>query len=55
MPQFKLVITGNHKPGLRSVDEAMRRRLNLIPFTVTTAATFPGSSFKERIMRCQRC
>ncbi len=35
VPQFKLVIAGNHKPGLRSVDEAMRRRLNLIPFTVT--------------------
>jgi putative DNA primase/helicase len=34
-PQLKLVITGNHKPGLRSVDEAMRRRFNLIPFTVT--------------------
>jgi putative DNA primase/helicase len=34
-PQFKLVIAGNHKPGLRSVDEAIRRRLNLIPFTVT--------------------
>jgi putative DNA primase/helicase len=34
-PQFKLVIAGNHKPGLRSVDEAIRRRFNLIPFVVT--------------------
>jgi putative DNA primase/helicase len=34
-PTFKLFIAGNHKPGLRGVDEAMRRRLNLIPFTVT--------------------
>ncbi len=34
-PEFKLVIAGNHKPGLRSVDEAIRRRLHLIPFTVT--------------------
>jgi putative DNA primase/helicase len=34
-PQFKLVIAGNHKPGLRSVDEATKRRFNLIPFTVT--------------------
>ena len=34
-PQFKLVIAGNHKPGLRSVDEAIRRRFNLLPFTVT--------------------
>ena len=35
MPQFKLIIAGNHKPGLRSVDEAIRRRFNLVPFTVT--------------------
>jgi P4 family phage/plasmid primase-like protien len=34
-PVFKLVIAGNHKPGLRSVDEAIRRRLHLVPFTVT--------------------
>jgi putative DNA primase/helicase len=34
-PQFKLLICGNHKPGLRSVDEAIRRRMNLSPFTVT--------------------
>lgn len=35
MPQFKLWIAGNHKPHLRSVDEAIRRRFHLIPFTVT--------------------
>ena len=34
-PHFKLVISGNHKPALRSVDEAIRRRIHLIPFTVT--------------------
>ena len=32
-PQFKLLIAGNHKPTLRNVDEAMRRRFHLIPFT----------------------
>jgi putative DNA primase/helicase len=35
VPQFKLIIAGNHKPGLRSVDEAIRRRFHLVPFTVT--------------------
>ena len=35
IPQFKLLFAGNHKPGLRNVDEAMKRRLHLIPFTVT--------------------
>jgi putative DNA primase/helicase len=34
-PSFKLLIAGNHKPSLNSVDEAMRRRFNLVPFTVT--------------------
>lgn len=35
VPQFKILISGNHKPTIRSVDEAMRRRLHLIPFNVT--------------------
>jgi putative DNA primase/helicase len=35
LPAFKLMIAGNHKPSLRSVDESIRRRLNLLPFTVT--------------------
>jgi len=35
VPSFKLIIAGNHMPGLRSVDEAISRRLHLIPFSVT--------------------
>ena len=35
VPNFKLVIAGNHRPGLRSVDEAIRRRFHLVPFNVT--------------------
>lgn len=34
LPKFKLLIAGNHKPRLKSVDEAIQRRFNLIPFTV---------------------
>jgi putative DNA primase/helicase len=34
-PQFKLWIAGNHKPYIRNVDEAMKRRVHLVPFTVT--------------------
>ena len=37
-PAFKLIIAGNHKPSLRSVDEAIRRRFHLIPFAVTIPA-----------------
>lgn len=32
VPQFKLNIIGNHKPELRTVDAAARRRFNIIPF-----------------------
>jgi putative DNA primase/helicase len=34
VPKFKLFIVGNHKPRLGSVDEAIRRRMLLVPFTV---------------------
>jgi putative DNA primase/helicase len=34
IPQLKLVIAGNHKPHLSAVDEAIRRRLHLVPFSV---------------------
>jgi putative DNA primase/helicase len=43
-PTFKLFITGNHKPRLANVDEAMRRRLLLVPFTtrIPPAERDPG-------------
>lgn len=31
-PQFTLILAGNHKPGFKSVDEAIRRRVLLVPF-----------------------
>lgn len=32
-PQFKIIVAGNHAPHLRNVDDAIRRRLHIIPFT----------------------
>jgi len=32
VPQFKLTIVGNHKPVLRNVDDAARRRFLIVPF-----------------------
>jgi len=32
-PAFKLTLIGNHKPMLRNVDDAARRRFNIVPFT----------------------
>jgi putative DNA primase/helicase len=48
-PQFKLIIAGNHKPGLRSVDEAIRRRFNLIPFTVTIPPDERDETLPEKL------
>jgi putative DNA primase/helicase len=35
IPQFKIIILSNHKPVIHNVDEAVRSRFHLIPFTVT--------------------
>ncbi len=48
-PQFKLLIAGNHKPGLRSVDEAIRRRLHLIPFKITIPAAERDAQLQEKL------
>lgn len=37
LPQFKLIFIGNHKPEIRNVDKAFRRRIQMIPFTITPA------------------
>jgi putative DNA primase/helicase len=50
-PQFKLLIAGNNKPSLRDVDEAMRRRLHLIPFTVTIPVEKRDQGLSEALLR----
>ncbi len=32
LPSWKLLLVGNHQPSLRNVDDAVRRRFNIIPF-----------------------
>src|SRR6185437_3592026 len=48
-PQFKLLISGNHKPALRAVNEASRRRFNLIPFTVTIPKDERDGKLSEKL------
>lgn len=48
-PQFKLFSAGNHKPKLRSVDEAIRRRFNLIPFAATIPPTERDPELAKRL------
>lgn len=49
LPQFKLLIAGNHRPSLRSVDEAMRRRFHLIPFSITIPEAERDGELGERL------
>jgi putative DNA primase/helicase len=49
IPSFKLMIAGNHKLGLRAVDEAIRRRFHLIPLTVTIPPEERDNTLKERL------
>jgi putative DNA primase/helicase len=46
-PSFKLTIVGNHQPMLRNVDEAARRRFNIVPFTRKPAA--PDRQLEEKL------
>jgi putative DNA primase/helicase len=45
-PIFKLIMSGNHRPVLRNVDDAARRRFNIIPFVHTPAEPDPVLSEK---------
>ena len=49
VPTFKLFIAGNYKPRLDSVDEAMRRRLLLVPFTVQIPAAERDPELAEKL------
>lgn len=48
-PAFKLAIFGNHKPGLRTVDEAIRRRMNLVPFVVVIPAVERDKNLGDKL------
>jgi len=48
-PTHKLIFTGNHKPGLRSCDEAIRRRFLLVPFTVEIPEAERDPDLAERL------
>jgi P4 family phage/plasmid primase-like protien len=49
VPLFKLMVVGNHKPRLENVDEAIRRRLHLVPFTVTIPEAKRDAELLEKL------
>lgn len=49
-PQFKLFVAGNHKPAIRNIDEAMKRRLHLIPFTITVPPERRDQHLQQKLL-----
>ena len=50
LPNYKLLIAGNHKPSIRNVDEAMKRRLHLVPFTITIPPERRDGKLTEKLL-----
>lgn len=49
-PEFKLWLATNHKPTIRGTDEAIWRRIRLIPFTVTIPEPERERDFGQRLL-----
>jgi putative DNA primase/helicase len=47
-PTFKLFLVGNHRPTLHNVDDAIRRRFNIVPFNNKPARPDPDLEHKLR-------
>jgi len=50
-PQFTLIIAGNHMPSFRGIDEAIRRRVVLVPFTQTIPPEERDPKLPEKLKR----
>ena len=50
-PAFKLFISGNHRPALRNVDEATRRRFHMVPFGVTIPLAERDTELTQKLLR----
>ena len=48
-PQFKLFVVGNHMPDLHNVDDAAKRRFNIVPFERKPVT--PDTELGEKIFR----
>jgi putative DNA primase/helicase len=48
-PQFTLIISGNNKPSLKTVDEAWRRRFHLVPFGVRISKQEQNPNLKTEL------
>jgi putative DNA primase/helicase len=49
-PHHTLIIAGNHKPQLHNVDEAVRRRIHMVPFNVTIPEAKRDPELRDKLM-----
>lgn len=49
-PEFKLWVSGNHKPRIRGTDDGIWRRILLIPFDVTIPPAERDGMLKEKLL-----
>jgi putative DNA primase/helicase len=49
LPAFKLVISGNHKPELRGIDDALKRRVVIVPFVIKIPEQTRIRGFDKRL------
>jgi putative DNA primase/helicase len=49
-PAFLLAVAGNHKPSFKGVDEAIRRRVKLVPFLQNIPAEERDKELAEKLM-----
>jgi putative DNA primase/helicase len=50
VPTHKLVLSTNHKPIIRGTDKGIRRRVHLVPFTVTIPPEEQDKALKEKLL-----
>lgn len=50
VPQFKIWVTGNHKPTIRDTDNAIWRRVRMVPFSVVIPEADRDPKLKEKLL-----
>ena len=50
VPQFKIFLAANHKPVVRGTDNAIWRRIHLIPFTVTIPEAQQDKNLESKLI-----
>lgn len=50
-PQFKIIVAGNHEPAIRNIDDAMKRRIRIMPFNIKVPEERKVRDLAQQIIR----